>query len=56
MWDYYLGYCEGAFAERYIGDAQLLLAKAGAPMTRTEAAPAETPKARAARDLEKRRA
>ncbi|MBK9797992.1 MAG: class I SAM-dependent methyltransferase [Holophagaceae bacterium] len=28
MWDYYLAYCEGAFAERYIGDAQLLLAKA----------------------------
>ena len=27
MWDYYLAYCEGAFAERYIGDAQLLLAK-----------------------------
>ncbi len=23
-WDYYLAYCEGAFAERYIGDAQLL--------------------------------
>lgn len=30
-WDYYLAYCEGAFAERYIGDAQLLLAKAGTP-------------------------
>ena len=29
MWDYYLAYCEGGFAERYIGDAQLLLAKAG---------------------------
>ncbi|MCE1202994.1 MAG: cyclopropane-fatty-acyl-phospholipid synthase family protein [Holophagaceae bacterium] len=29
MWDYYLAYCEGAFAERYIGDAQLLLTKAG---------------------------
>ncbi len=28
MWDYYLAYCEGAFAERYIGDVQLLLAKA----------------------------
>lgn len=27
MWDYYLAYCEGAFAERHIGDAQLLLAK-----------------------------
>ena len=23
-WDYYLAYCEGAFAERYIGDVQLL--------------------------------
>ncbi len=28
MWDYYLAYCQGAFAERYIGDAQVLLAKA----------------------------
>ena len=31
MWDFYLAYCEGAFAERYIGDAQILLAKAGTP-------------------------
>jgi hypothetical protein len=30
MWEYYLAYCEGGFAERYIGDAQLLLRKAGA--------------------------
>jgi cyclopropane-fatty-acyl-phospholipid synthase len=30
MWDYYLAYCQGGFAEKYIGDAQLLLAKAGA--------------------------
>ena len=29
MWDYYLAYCEGAFRERYVGDAQLLLARAG---------------------------
>jgi cyclopropane-fatty-acyl-phospholipid synthase len=28
MWDYYLAYCEGAFTERFIGDAQLLLTKA----------------------------
>jgi len=28
-WDYYLAYCEGAFAERYIGDVQLLFRKAG---------------------------
>ena len=27
MWEYYLCYCEGAFAERYIGDVQMLLAK-----------------------------
>ena len=25
MWDWYLAYCSGAFAERYIGDSQLLL-------------------------------
>lgn len=30
MWDYYLAYCEGAFLERHIGDAQLLLVKPGA--------------------------
>ena len=29
MWDYYLAYCQGAFEEQYIGDAQILLAKAG---------------------------
>jgi cyclopropane-fatty-acyl-phospholipid synthase len=29
MWDYYLAYCEGAFLERYIGDAQMLLSKDG---------------------------
>jgi len=28
MWDYYLGYCEGAFLERHIGDFQLVLTKA----------------------------
>jgi len=27
MWDLYLAYCEAAFAERYIGDFQILLAK-----------------------------
>ncbi len=51
MWDYYLGYCEGAFAEKYIGDAQILLAKAGSPETRTA-----RPQAGATRDFEKRRA
>ncbi len=31
MWEYYLCYCEGGFAERYIGDVQMLLTK---PMCR----------------------
>lgn len=30
MWDFYLGWCEGAFRERYINVAQILLAKNGA--------------------------
>ena len=29
MWDFYLGYCEAAFRERYIGDVQIVLAKVG---------------------------
>src|SRR5262245_10555963 len=28
-WEYYLAYCEGGFLEKHIGDAQLLLRKAG---------------------------
>ncbi|MCA9773815.1 MAG: class I SAM-dependent methyltransferase, partial [Myxococcales bacterium] len=27
MWEYYLTYCEGGFAERYVGGAQIVLAK-----------------------------
>jgi cyclopropane-fatty-acyl-phospholipid synthase len=27
LWEYYLAYCEGAFAERYIGDVQMVFAK-----------------------------
>ncbi|MGB5352069.1 MAG: class I SAM-dependent methyltransferase, partial [Woeseia sp.] len=27
LWKYYLGYCEGAFIERAIGNVQLLIAK-----------------------------
>jgi cyclopropane-fatty-acyl-phospholipid synthase len=27
MWEYYLCYCEGGFAERYIGDVQMLFVK-----------------------------
>jgi cyclopropane-fatty-acyl-phospholipid synthase len=27
MWEYYLCYCEGAFAERYIGDVQMIFSK-----------------------------
>jgi cyclopropane-fatty-acyl-phospholipid synthase len=33
MWDFYLSYCEAGFAERYIGDVQLLLTK---PLCRRE--------------------
>lgn len=29
MWDFYLGWCEGSFRERYTNDVQLLLAKNG---------------------------
>ena len=29
LWDFYLASCEGAFAERHLGDVQLLLAKPG---------------------------
>jgi cyclopropane-fatty-acyl-phospholipid synthase len=29
MWEFYLCYCEAGFTERYISDAQLLLAKPG---------------------------
>ncbi|HLO41638.1 MAG TPA: cyclopropane-fatty-acyl-phospholipid synthase family protein [Phycisphaerales bacterium] len=30
MWDYYFCYCEGAFAERHIGDAQIVMARSRA--------------------------
>lgn len=30
LWHYYLCYCEAAFAERYLGDAQMLFARPGA--------------------------
>ena len=29
LWDYYLCYCEGGFAERQLGDVQMLLVKPG---------------------------
>ena len=29
-WLFYLGYCEAGFAEKYLGDVQILLAKPGA--------------------------
>lgn len=29
MWEYYLGYCEGGFIERALGDVQMLLVKPG---------------------------
>ncbi|MBW2514498.1 MAG: class I SAM-dependent methyltransferase [Deltaproteobacteria bacterium] len=34
MWEYYLCYCEGGFAERYIGNVQMLLTK---PLCRRDA-------------------
>jgi cyclopropane-fatty-acyl-phospholipid synthase len=34
MWEFYLCYCEGGFAERYIGDVQLLFTR---PLCRLEA-------------------
>jgi cyclopropane-fatty-acyl-phospholipid synthase len=30
MWDFYFGWCEGAFRERYVNVAQIVLAKNGA--------------------------
>jgi cyclopropane-fatty-acyl-phospholipid synthase len=33
MWKFYLCYCEGGFAERYLGDVQVLFTK---PMCRKE--------------------
>ncbi|MGB0715269.1 MAG: class I SAM-dependent methyltransferase [Phycisphaerae bacterium] len=39
LWEYYFAYCEGGFAERFIGDVQLLFAKprcrVAAPLTST---------------------
>ena len=29
LWEYYLGYCEGGFASRHMGDVQVLLTKPG---------------------------
>ena len=33
MWEYYLCYCEGGFAEKYIGDVQMIFTK---PLCRRE--------------------
>ena len=30
LWDYYLSYCEAGFAERYLGDVQMVLVRPGA--------------------------
>jgi hypothetical protein len=35
MWDYYLAYCQGGFAERHIGDAQILLVRNAVPVRET---------------------
>jgi len=29
MWEFYFCYCEGGFAERVVGDVQMLLVKPG---------------------------
>jgi cyclopropane-fatty-acyl-phospholipid synthase len=29
LWDFYLAYCEGAFATRHLGDVQLVLTRSG---------------------------
>jgi cyclopropane-fatty-acyl-phospholipid synthase len=44
LWHYYLCYCEAGFAERYLGDAQMLLRKPG---RREEDVLPELPEARA---------
>jgi cyclopropane-fatty-acyl-phospholipid synthase len=33
LWEYYLCYCEGGFAERQLGDVQLLLTKPDCRLT-----------------------
>lgn len=33
LWDYYLSYCEAGFAERYIGNAQMVMIKPGCRLT-----------------------
>lgn len=40
MWEYYLAYCEGGFAERHIGNVQMLLAR---PLSRYSPVPEELP-------------
>ncbi|MEF8793088.1 cyclopropane-fatty-acyl-phospholipid synthase family protein [Thiohalorhabdus sp.] len=40
LWDYYLQYCEAGFAERHIGDLQVMLAR---PLARGEELPSELP-------------
>jgi cyclopropane-fatty-acyl-phospholipid synthase len=44
MWDFYLGWCEGAFREHYVDAAQLVITKRGA----NESTPAELVQPRAA--------
>ena len=29
LWEFYLGYCEGAFLSRYLNDLQLVLTRSG---------------------------
>ena len=40
LWEYYLCYCEGGFAERQLGDVQFLLTKQGCRRAPIASAPA----------------
>ena len=39
LWDFYLAYCEGAFAERYVSLVQVVLDRPGAVPTELEVRP-----------------
>jgi cyclopropane-fatty-acyl-phospholipid synthase len=54
MWEFYLAYCEGGFLERYIGDAQLLLAKPAADVPWTGVNRADQAEAAQAADFPNR--
>jgi len=47
-WEYYLASCEGAFAEEYIGDAQILMRKTARSSASSASMAADGSAARAA--------